>query len=87
MNKIFEALTLRFSLFGALIVAYFVIAFYWGCWVLYFAGVQTDLVIYSMVVLPPLVFFSAGVAEKVWPIPITAIVFLVFHLLVALENF
>ena len=152
MNKIFEALTLRFSLFGALIVAlqlfpniiwavfppeinrlegnvssiafieygehvlgiaivilllflqnktqpnkllhnvwsiaaYISIAFYWGCWVLYFAGVQTDLVIYSMVVLPPLAFFSAGVAEKVWPIPIIAIVFLVFHLLVALENF
>jgi hypothetical protein len=36
--------------------------------------------------MPPIAFFCAGVAEKVYPISAVSIVFLVFHLLVALEN-
>ena len=63
------------------------IALYWGCWALYFAGVQPVPVIYAMVILPPVAFFSAGAAEKVWPISSASAIFLVFHLLVALENF
>jgi len=63
------------------------IAFYWLCWMLYFAGVQPYPVIYAMVVLPPIAFFCAGVAEKVWPISIASMFFFVFHMFVALENF
>jgi hypothetical protein len=63
------------------------IALYWVCWVLYFAGIQPVPVIYAMVILPPVAFFSAGAAERIWPISATSVVFLVFHLLVALENF
>ena len=69
------------------VIAYITIALYWACWVLYFAGVQPDLVIYAMVVLPPVAFCSAGLAEKVYPISVASILFLVFHLLVAIENF
>ena len=69
------------------IAAYIAIALYYCCWAFYFAGAQTNLIIYSMVVLPPVAFFSAGAAKKVWLISFTAIVFLVFHLLVAVENF
>lgn len=53
----------------------------------YYCTVQPLSVIYAMVVLPPIAFFCAGVAEKVYPISAVSIVFLVFHLLVALENF
>jgi hypothetical protein len=67
--------------------AYAAIAVYWCCWALYFAGVQPNWVIYAMVVFPPISFFSAGMAEKVWPIPVASGIFLLFHLLVALENF
>ena len=63
------------------------ITLYWLCWMLYFTGVQINPVIYAMVVLPPVAFFSAGVAEKVWPISVASVLFLAFHLAVALENF
>ena len=63
------------------------IALYWFCWTLYFTGTQPYPVIYAMVILPPAAFFSAGVAEKVWPISAASVIFLIFHLLVALENF
>jgi len=69
------------------IAAYAAIGLYWICWILYFCGVQPLPVIYAMVVLPPVAFFSAGVAEKVYPVSAASAVFLVFHLLVALENF
>ncbi|MBT9171840.1 MAG: hypothetical protein DDT21_00214 [Syntrophomonadaceae bacterium] len=69
------------------IAGFIAIALYWLCWVLYFAGIQPNPVIYAMVILPPVAFFSAGVAEKIWPISAVSAVFLVFHLLVALENF
>jgi len=69
------------------IAGFVAIALYWLCWMMYFTGVQPYPVIYAMVVLPPVAFFSAGVAEKVWPISAASVVFLVFHLLVALENF
>ena len=63
------------------------IALYWLCWMMYFTGVQPYPVIYAMVVLPPIAFFCAGVAEKVLPISIASIFFFIFHLFVALENF
>jgi len=63
------------------------IALYWLCWMLYFAGVQPLPVIYAMVVLPPVAFFGAGISKKVWLISAASALFLVFHLLVALENF
>ena len=69
------------------IAGFVAIALYWLCWMLYFVGVQPYLVIYTMVILPPVAFFSAGIAEKVWPVSVASAVFLVFHLLVALENF
>ena len=69
------------------VLCFVAIALYWLCWMLYFAGVQPVPVIYAMVVLPPVAFFSAGVAEKVWPISALSVVFLGFHLAVALENF
>ncbi|MBS3977937.1 MAG: hypothetical protein KGZ75_14635 [Syntrophomonadaceae bacterium] len=69
------------------IAAYTAIGMYWICWLLYFYTVQPLSVIYAMVILPPIAFFCAGVAEKVYPISAVSIVFLVFHLLVALENF
>ena len=68
-------------------VSFITVALYWLCWMLYFAGVQPIPVIYTMVVLPPVTFFSAGISKKVWLISVAAAVFLVFHLLVALENF
>jgi len=69
------------------IAGFIAIALYWLCWVLYFAGIQPNPVIYAMVILPPVAFFNAGVAEKIWPISAVSAVFLVFHLLVALQNF
>jgi len=63
------------------------IAMYWLCWMLYFAGVQPYPVIYAMVILPPFAFFSAGIAVRVWLISVASTAFLVFHILVALENF
>jgi len=69
------------------IVSFVSIALYWLCWMLYFAGVQPYPVIYSMVILPPFAFFSAGIAERVWLISAVSAAFLVFHILVALENF
>lgn len=38
-------------------------------------------------ILPPFAFFSAGLAEKVYPVSAASALFLVFHLLVTLENF
>ena len=67
--------------------AYTAIVGYWLCWVCYFLGIQPDFVIYAMVVLPPVAFFCAGMAKKVWPVSAAAGLFLVFHLLVAAENF
>jgi hypothetical protein len=40
-----------------------------------------------MVVLPPIAFFFAGIAEKVYPISVASVIFLIFHLAVVLENF
>jgi hypothetical protein len=72
---------------GWMVASFISIALYWLCWVLYFAGIQPTPMIYAMVILPPVAFFCAGAAEKIWPIPAVSAVFLVFHLLVALENF
>lgn len=69
------------------VAGFIAITLYWLCWALYFAGIQSNPVIYAMVILPPVAFFSAGVAEKIWPISVVSSVFLVFHLLVAFENF
>ena len=69
------------------IAGFICIALYWGCWALYFAGIQPKPLIYAMVLLPPVAFFSVGVAEKVWPIPVASALFLLFHLAVALENY
>jgi hypothetical protein len=71
----------------AAIAVYITIALYWFCWVLYFCTIQTLPVIYAMVVLPPVAFFCAGLAEKVYPISAVSAVFIIFHVLVALENF
>lgn len=68
-------------------VSFAAIALYWLCWILYFCGVQPLIVIYAMVILPPVAFFCAGAAEKVYPISIVSVVFLALHLAVALENF
>ncbi len=54
---------------------------------LYLAGIQPLPVIYAMVILPPIAFFSAGIAGRIWPVSVASVVFMVFHLLVALENF
>jgi len=69
------------------IAAYAAIGLYWICWILYFCAVQPLPIIYAMVVLPPIAFFCAGVAERIYPISGISAVFLVFHLLVTLENF
>lgn len=63
------------------------IVLYWICWILYYAGLQCNVVIYSMVVLPPIAFFLAGMAKKVPIISIAASLFVIFHVLVTLENF
>ena len=68
-------------------VSFAAIALYWLCWVLYFCAVQPLPVIYAMAALPPVAFFCAGVAEKVYPISVVSAVFLTFHMAVALENF
>jgi len=72
---------------GFAIAGFIAIALYWLCWVLYFCSVQSLPVIYAMVILPPVAFFCAGVAEKVHPISAASAAFLGFHLAVALENF
>jgi len=69
------------------IVSYIAIALYWLCWISYFAGVQPGALLYAMVLLPPAAFFCAGLAEKVWPVSAASAVFLVFHMMVALENY
>ena len=69
------------------VVCFAAIELYWLCWMLYFTGVQPLLVIYAMVILPPVAFFSAGISKKVWLISVASALFLVFHLLVILENF
>jgi hypothetical protein len=71
----------------AAIAAYIAIGLYWLCWVLYFCAIQPLPVIYAMVVLPPIAFFCAGLAEKVYPVSVASAAFVVFHLLVAFENF
>ena len=72
---------------GFAIVSVVAIALYWLCWVLYYCAIQPLPVIYAMVVLPPVAFFCAGATEKVYPISAVSVVFLAFHLAVALENF
>ncbi|MCK9524572.1 MAG: hypothetical protein M0R49_01410 [Limnochordia bacterium] len=69
------------------ILALGAILLYWVCWILYYAGMQGNVVIYSMVVLPPIAFFLAGIAKRVSIISIAAMLFVVFHILVTLENF
>jgi len=69
------------------IAAYAAIGLYWICWILYFYAVQPLPIIYAMVVLPPIAFFFAEAAKRVYPISEVSAVFLVFHLLVTLENF
>jgi hypothetical protein len=69
------------------IIAYAAIGLYWLCWVLYFCTIQPLPVIYAMVVLPPIAFFCAGLAEKAYPVSAISTAFAVFHLLVAFENF
>jgi len=44
-------------------------------------------VIYAMVALPPVAFANAGRAANVWPVSAASVVFFVFHMMVALENF
>ncbi|HBG10338.1 MAG: hypothetical protein ACOX46_12120 [Limnochordia bacterium] len=63
------------------------IALYWAGWACYYAGVQNDFIVYSLVVLPPLSFFCAGLAKRVAVISVTSLIFLVFHCAVTLENF
>ena len=72
---------------GFAIVGFIAIALYWLCWILYFCAVQPLPVVYAMVILPPVAFFCAGIAEKVYPISAASAVFLAFHLAVALENY
>ncbi len=69
------------------IASFTAILLYWCCWVLYYAGYQGNLVIYAMVLLPPVGFALAGIAEKVYLISALSAVFLVFHALVTMENF
>ncbi|MDR1152261.1 MAG: hypothetical protein LBK72_07280 [Bifidobacteriaceae bacterium] len=71
----------------AAIAAYAAIGLYWLCWALYFCEVQPLFVIYAMVVLPPIAFSCAGLAERVFPVSILSAVFAVFHVVVCLENF
>ena len=72
---------------GFTITAFVAIALYWLCWVLYFCAIQPLPMIYAMVILPPVAFFCAGVAERVYPISAVSVVFLGFHIAVAMENF
>lgn len=72
---------------GWMVAGFLSIALYWLCWVAYFAGIQPTPIIYAMVILPPVAFFCAGVAQRTWPVPVISVVFLAFHLLVAFENF
>ena len=72
---------------GFAVASFAAIALYWLCWALYFCAVQPLPVVYAMVILPPTAFFCAGIAERVYPISAVSVVFLGFHLAVALENF
>ena len=69
------------------IAGFIAITLYWLCWALCFSRIQPNAVLYAMVILPPVAFFCAGLAEKVWPISAASAVFLVFHMAVALENY
>jgi len=69
------------------IVSFAAIALYWLCWVLYYCAIQQLPVIYAMVILPPAAFFCAGTAQKVYPVSSASVLFLMFHLAVAMENF
>jgi hypothetical protein len=69
------------------ILSYIIIGLYWTCWILYFCNIQPLPIIYLMVILPPIAFFFTGMAEKVYPISIVSIIFLLFHMLVVIENF
>jgi hypothetical protein len=82
-----KTLARKSPLGGWAISGFIAIALYWLCWMLYFTGVQPYPVIYAMVILPPFAFICAGIAEKVWPVSAASALFLVFHLLVAFENF
>jgi hypothetical protein len=64
----------------AAVAAYIAIGLYRLCWILYCCAIQPLLVICAMVVLPPIAFFCAGLAEKVYPISAVSAVFIVFHL-------
>ena len=77
------------KLFGGnfAVISYIAIALYWCCWILYFAGIQPNFIIYAMVALPTAAFICAGIAEKVWPIYTVGTLFLLFHLSVTAENF
>ncbi|MCL2698489.1 MAG: hypothetical protein FWE74_10485 [Oscillospiraceae bacterium] len=68
-------------------VCFTAIGFYWLCWILYFCAVQPLPLIFAMVVLPPIAFFCAGIAKKVYLISVVSTVFLIFHITVATENF
>jgi hypothetical protein len=72
---------------GFAVAAFAAIGLYWAFWVFYFCGAQPDAAIYAGVVLPPIAFFCAGVAERVYPISAASAAFAAFHVLVALENF
>ena len=67
--------------------AYAAIGLYWVCWMLYFCAVQPLPIIYAMCALPPVAFFCAGIAERVYPVSAVSAAFFAFHLLVALENY
>lgn len=69
------------------LVGFIAIALYWVFWVLYFNGIQPNAVIYAMVILPGVAFFSAGLAAKVWPVLAASVAFIVFHLLMTLKSF
>ena len=69
------------------LAAYAAIGLYWICWILYYCAFQPLPIIYLMVTLPPFAFFCAGIAEKVYLVSVASALFLMFHLLVALENF
>lgn len=63
------------------------IALCWLGWVLYYIGIEHNALIYAMVVLPPIAFFLAGLAQRIRLISVLSLVFLVFHFAVTLENF
>ena len=68
-------------------VGFAAILLYWLCWALYFCTIQPYPLIYAMVILPPVAFFCAGAAQKIYIISVASVLFLALHLTVALENF